>query len=327
MNMQGLQAFLHSCVRASISGVMLSKPGVGKTSAVKQLAAATGRQLLILEGAYLKDEVSLQGIPCNVDGRTRWCPPESLEIDDNAIIFIDDFVLSTAQEMLYALLLDKRIDTRTLPDTVSIFAAGNREEDGGTRYEFSPVIANRCAVTMEYEGPTLAEWRRWALGAGISPLVLTAVEYHPELLHRWNARELRNPTPRSWELASRLLAAGGQSALDALTQTVGAKTAAQCEIIIEHAKAMVSPDSILNGTAEVPTDKMLAYLSAANFNHVVSPTMTVKQAVNAINYAEAVLATHSGSFVDVLIHAMRKVRGMSNVPEYVEFTRKWGKYV
>lgn len=326
MNTQEYINFLLGCLDANIASITLAKPGVGKTSLARKVAQIAHRPLIIIEGSYIADEVYLQGIPFAIDGKTTWLPPAQLEIPDNAIIFIDDIALCNAQHLLYPLILDKRIDTRQLPDTVNIMAAGNREEDNGSRYNFTPIIGNRAAVCMEYNGATPKEWISWAMENQINPTVITAIQFYPELLNKWNPNEIRNPTPRSWELASKLLDAH-VPALTALTTTLGTKAASAVEIVVSKSKEMVQPQHILAGSAKVPKDALISFVTLANLNRVLDSKCTLKEARNTITFVSDVLNNHSGSMANIAVQALSKINGLSNLPEYQQFLSKYGSMV
>jgi hypothetical protein len=326
MNTAQYIEFLMGCLDADIASITLARPGIGKTSLARKVSQITNRPLIIVEGSYIADETYLQGIPFAIDGKTTWLPPAQLEIPDNAIIFIDDIALCSAQHLLYPLILDKRIDTRQLPDTVSIMAAGNREEDNGSRYSFTPILGNRAAVCMEFEGATAKEWLSWAMENRINPTVITAIQFYPELLNQWNPNNLRNPTPRSWELASKLLDKH-VSPIVALTTTLGTKTASAVEIVVSKAREMVQPQHILDGSANVPKDPMIGFVTLANLNRVLNSQCNLREARNTLAFVSKVLDMHSGSMVNIAVQALAKVPGLSKLPEYQRFMTTYGSMV
>lgn len=321
MSVQTYMNWMESCVAANISGITLGSAGTGKTALHRQFAKESNRPMITLEGAFIQDETYLQGIPSAMNGKTVWLPPDQLDIPDNAIIFIDDFPLSNAQHLLYALLLEKRIDTRQLPDTINIFAAGNRAQDGGVSYNFSPVLANRCSVNMEYTTPTPLEWIDYAIANNFHPVVSTVIRFHPEIYYKWNPNTLRNPTLRSWELCSKLLLTGKVDAYTALVSTVGEEAARTATVVVENANKMVDPQNILSGKAKVPKELMLAYITIANLGNFMSKSTTNREIAEAFKFIDAVLEKHSSSLADVAFKSMRKVPLIDKSPIY----QKWVK--
>src|SRR5262245_66465245 len=64
-------------------------PGVGKSSLVRQAAAAAGLAVLDLR-AVLLDPVDLRGLP-KIDGDiAAWCPPAFLPRDGKGVLFLDE---------------------------------------------------------------------------------------------------------------------------------------------------------------------------------------------------------------------------------------------
>lgn len=320
MNVTDYKNWVHYCIQANVSAITLSKAGIGKTSIMKQVAKELKRPLVIIEGAYIGDETQLQGIPFNVNNKTTWLPPAQLEVPDNAIIFIDDITLCNAQHLLYPLILDKRIDTRKFPDTVNICAAGNREDDNGARYAFSPVVGNRAAVCLEYH-ITAAEWIDWAMDNNISPMIIAGIRYYPEWLHKWDD-DIRNPTPRSWEIASKLIKVG-MSPINALKSTVGDKAAAAMEIVISRANEMVSLVDIVEGTAVVPDDQIATYISISSLGAALGGTNKIVEITNAIEFVDKCISKHGSSLSGVAVKAFSKVRGIHLVPNYIRFVKQY----
>jgi len=325
MNIAEYKNFLVNCIDANIPAITLGAAGIGKTSLMRQLAKQLDRPLLVIEGSYI-DETALQGIPFAYEGKTKWLPPEHLDVPDNAIIFIDDLPLCSTQHLLYPLILDKRIDTLQLPDTINIFAAGNREQDNGSRYFLSPVITNRAAVCLEFNGATPQEWVTWAVDNKVNPTIVTAIQFYPEMLHKWNPEELRNPTPRSWVQASKLLDTG-MNPLTALTVSVGTKAASSCEIIVAKAKQMVSPSDVLSGSAKIPKDVMVCFITLANLNRFLLGSCTLTQAVNTIQFVTECITTHSKTLTSIAVKSLSGIPGISKLPEYKQFIKTFGKYI
>ena len=326
MNTKELIQFTRACINANVTGCVIAPPGVGKTAVMRQVAEQLGRPLVLIEGAYIGDETSLQGIPFNKDGKTAWLPPESLEVPDNAIIFIDEITSMRQQQLIYSLLLEKRIDTRVFPDSVNIMCAGNREEDGGAIWSFNPVIGNRMAVTLEYKGPSPMEWVRWAIQSRLHPLAITAVQYHPTWLHNYKAERPRNATPRSWEIASRFLAQDRMPVRTALTSTLGSECTAAVETVIENLANMANPALIMRGQALAPSDPMAAFLSVSNFDRFLQG-QDINAMINTINFSEAVIQRHGRIFVSPVVDALAAVPKMNLVPAYRELVARHSKYV
>ena len=325
MNTIEYMSYLTTCVKAQIPSVTLAKPGIGKTQLVRQLARNLGRPLHVIEGAYI-DEVALQGLPFSVDGYTKWLPPESLRMEDNAIVFIDEITTCPVQQLLYQVMLERRVDTYKFPAGVSVLAAGNREEDAGASYHFNPVLGNRVSLNMEYDGPTAAEWVKWALHNNVAAPVVAGINFVPEWLNKYDPELLRNPTPRSWELASRAINAG-MNIHTALRTTVGQQAADAMDVIVAESASMVSPEAILAGNAKPPEAIMPTWLALANMNRFMQGDMQVHEAINCLEFARDCIDRHGESLASVAVTAISRVQNIHYLKEYGVFVKMYQRYL
>jgi hypothetical protein len=247
-------------------------PGVGKSSIVR--AVATGQKLPLIDiRAALLDPTDLRGIPSVQNGRAVWCPPSFLPSDPESvgILFFDE--LSAApplvQASLYQLTLDRRVGEYVLPAGWRIVAAGNRAEDASISFRMPAALSNRF-VHLDFE-VDYEDWRAWAIGAGIHPLVLGFIGTRRELLFSMKNTDRGFPTPRSWEIVSDALGSmgGWKMAADFLDGIVGEGAAvefvAYCQNAIqeEAIRAIIAdPEG-----AELPTSlgdryALISYLAA-----------------------------------------------------------------
>lgn len=318
-------AWLMGCIEADVAGLVLAPPGVGKTQTIRQVAALMRRPLVTIEGAFVTDETALMGLPFAMEGRTRYLPPEALVLPDDAILFIDEITSSTCQAPLYALLLEKRIDTRQLGKDVRIIAAGNREEDAGSRWALSPVVTNRVSLLTEYAGPTAREWVAFAASSHYNPAVIAAIEYAPQWLHSYNPDRLRNPTHRTWEIAGKLIDRGMPVQL-ALTTTVGSEAAAATEIVAAHYTQMVSSHQIMTGKAKLVKDIIISNLTLANLSRHMGQA-SVADARHAIRWVDAQIQHHGASAAAIATRGMASVPGLTALPEYQNMVTKYARHL
>lgn len=204
---------LQSLLDTRWSAFLWGPPGAGKSSVVRQIAELRGLPLVDIR-ALLLDPTDLRGIPSVVDGVARWHPPSFLPRagERPGLLFFDE--LSAApplvQASLYQLILDRRIGEYVLPEGWRIVAAGNRAEDASVTFRMPAALANRF-IHIDYE-IDFDDWRAWAVGAGIHPLVLGFLSLRRELLFDMRQPERGFPTPRSWEILSDTLKAFGAAA-------------------------------------------------------------------------------------------------------------------
>ncbi len=186
-----------------------SAPGIGKSSAIKQIADELGIDFIDLRLSLL-NPVDLRGLPF-IDKESKkatWLPPDFLPNGNHAkrgILFLDEMNLAPASVLAagYQLILDRKLGSYILPDGWKIFAAGNRADDQANVTKFPAPLANRF-IHVDLESD-LDEWRKWAIGHGISGEIIAFLSKMPQHLFKMPIAGQRSfPTPRSWENASKL---------------------------------------------------------------------------------------------------------------------------
>jgi MoxR-like ATPase len=69
-------------------------PGIGKSSLVREFAASLDLDCVSMIGTQLAPE-DLIGVPQIVDGRSRFCPPETIARDEPYCLFLDELNAAT----------------------------------------------------------------------------------------------------------------------------------------------------------------------------------------------------------------------------------------
>jgi MoxR-like ATPase len=237
---------------------------VGKSSIVRD--AAKKRKLPVVDiRAPLLDPTDLRGIPHVEDGKASWCPPSFLPSEEReGVLFFDELNAAPplVQASLYQLTLDRRVGEYELPDGWRIVAAGNREKDGAVTFKMPSALANRF-IHLDFE-VDLDDWRRWAVRAGLDPLVIGFLSTRPELLNKRDPGARAFPTPRSWEMVSDALGVleGLEAAKDLLHGIVGEGAAAE---FLGFARKAISEEDLLRiledpDNAELPAKLESLYL-------------------------------------------------------------------
>jgi len=218
-------------------------PGTGKSSAVKALAKATNRHCEVVI-ASIREPSDFAGLPVVTDGTVRFAPPswaQNLAASRSGMLFLDE--LSTAppavQAALLRVVLERTVGDLHLPSDISVVAAANPPDQAADGWDLSAPLANRfCHLDWATDAATVAE----GLTAGFSPPTL------PELGSDWAHGERRSradvatflslrpsllsmppterssagrawPSPRSWEMAARLLGASRSAGANFEVQT------------------------------------------------------------------------------------------------------------
>jgi hypothetical protein len=228
-------AALTLAVAADLPVVLWGEPGIGKTAALTQLAAALDLPLTTVIASVhepsdfaglpvVGDDPAAQGVPM--------APPDwavRLVRAGRGLLFLDE--LSTAppavQAALLRLVLERRVGALQLPPGVRIVAAANPPSSAADGWELSPPLANRFVHLQWAHDPQVVVrglggvWPRPELPRLDPQRLPAAVEFarravtgllaaRPGLVHRLPGNDARRggpwPSPRSWEMTLRLVA-------------------------------------------------------------------------------------------------------------------------
>lgn len=225
------------------------RAGEGKTSFINALAQKMELPCETVIAA-IREPSDFAGLPVVSDGKVHFAPPSwavRLCEAGRGILFLDEISCAppAVQAALLRVVLERTVGDRRLPDGVSIVAAANPPELAAGGWELSPPLANRFVhinwdvdANEWVEGMAVGSWgvgdiptlpENWSDKLPTSRAVVAAfMRYRPSLL-KSNPTGGAYPTPRSWEMAAKLLAAvealggGDKSSLSlaAVTAAVG----------------------------------------------------------------------------------------------------------
>ncbi|MEV3870258.1 MoxR family ATPase [Streptomyces sp. NPDC049906] len=247
-------------------------PGIGKSSLVRQFADSLGLECVSLLGTQLAPE-DLIGVPQIRDGRSVFCPPETIARDEPYCLFLDELNASTpdVQKAFYSLILDRRIGSYELPEGSLVIGAGNRATDNALARPMASALLNR--LTHVHLRASATDWLTWAAGHDIHPWVLDHLTDRPD--HLWSTppkTEEPFSTPRSWHMLSDALHSFGPGVDEDTVQIVAhgtlspAHAVAFCGYvkIVRHAYGI---EAIIKGDASWPRGRgdrdLLYYLAEA----------------------------------------------------------------
>ncbi|MFC3895417.1 AAA family ATPase [Lentzea rhizosphaerae] len=222
-------------VSADLPVLLWGEPGIGKTAALTQLADALALPLTTVIASVhepsdfsglpvVGDDPATQGVPM--------APPDwavRLVQAGRGLLFLDE--LSTAppavQAALLRVVLERRVGALRLPPGVRIVAAANPRSSAADGWELSPPLANRFVhlqwmhdhdVVVRGLGGTWPTAPLPRLNPDRLPDAVTfarravcgLLAVRPALVHQLPKSEARRggpwPSPRSWDMALRLIA-------------------------------------------------------------------------------------------------------------------------
>lgn len=220
-------------IQAEVPVLIWGAPGVGKTAFFKQLAEMLKRKLVTVM-ASVREPQDFAGLPLvDLENKTvNLVPPGwAKDLEKGSIVFFDE--ISTTAPATQAPLL-RTIHERTVgdnfkfPPNVSIGAAANPPEQAAGGWELAPPLANRF-FHVDWEFRT-EEWVTGFLSGFPEPNIpilptnwkehipsargnissfIKRFQSHALEVPKDEARSSRAwPSPRSWEMASILMAAG-----------------------------------------------------------------------------------------------------------------------
>ncbi|MEU6753217.1 MoxR family ATPase [Spirillospora sp. NPDC046719] len=224
-------------VSANIPVLLWGEPGIGKSAGMERLAEGLGVPLETVI-ASVHEPSDFAGLPIIGDDPAAtgvpMAPPDwavRLAAAGRGVVFFDE--LSSAppavQAALLRVVLERRVGSLRLPEPVRVVAAANPPASAADGWHLSPPLANRFVhLHWTHDPRTVARgmagtWPELTVpvvdGAKVSAAIARArgavsgfLTARPGLAHHLpedaEARGGAWPSPRSWEMALRLLATG-----------------------------------------------------------------------------------------------------------------------
>ena len=223
--------------------------GVGKSSIVRQVAAAAGVPLVDLRLTTI-EPVDIRGAIYADEQleRTVWFPPEFLPGADEpeGILFLDELTAADPRLQIsaYSLILDRRVGRYALPEGWMVVAAGNAAFHGAVSHDMGTALADRLFHFHVVAG--IDAFLAHALEQGYAPEVMAFLRVRPDRLDDTEAQlaadHLIGASPRGWEDVSRVLQSQAGGLPEALARQfvhgrIGAANAAEFFGVLKELRA------------------------------------------------------------------------------------------
>jgi hypothetical protein len=223
--------------------MLVSSPGLGKSSLAKQIAAKYNLKLIDIRLSQC-DPADLNGFPfLNPEtGRAGYKPmdfwplegdplpvnPKTGKKYEGWLILLDEInSASKAVEVAsYKILLDRMVGMHKLHEKVWLMGAGNKKTDKAVVNASGTAQQSRM-IWIEIFA-CLKTFLKWADANGIDHRIKSFLQFKPDLLHKFdpNHQDYTFPAPRTWHFKSDIIKAWPdeipERKLPLLAGTVGA---------------------------------------------------------------------------------------------------------
>lgn len=213
MNIEQTKKASEIIIKAGLVPMWWGPPGIGKTTAARQISEIHKVDFRTLTTNYLMLE-HLTGIPYNDGAKMIFSRPENIPGDGKGILLLDEITdgMQSIQKMLYSLVLEGVCNGHQLGDGWKLIAAGNRPSDGSGSSMLPSALITRmihlgvCCEVPDFKRvlPETADmdasaWVSWALDNDLNPLVIAFIKSFPDKLYSYQA------IPRTFEMLSKIL--------------------------------------------------------------------------------------------------------------------------
>ena len=311
-------------------------PGIGKTTAIRQLAEKYQVEFRFLTTNYLMLE-HLTGIPTNNGaGAMVFSRPENIPLEGKGILLIDELSdgMLSIQKMLYSLILERSCNGHKLGNDWKLVTAGNRPSDGSgssmlpsaliTRMIHIPVCCVLPDFTKVLPKTAIMDGRQWindfAIPNQLHHTIIAFIKTYSDKLYQSQA------IPRTWEMLSNILSIynNPDSILhNIIIGTIGPETGN--DFFAFYRLAMVLPDIdqiILNPTkADIPGQAGIVYALSTALLYKADRTNFEAIIKYASRFAEKEIEIY------LITSILNKDASLASLPGYINWHNKNTQYL
>lgn len=214
ISIKDMEQELFVCAGANIVPLLLSSPGMGKSSLVRAFAEKYKLKLIDVRLSQCVPE-DLNGLPMRQGEKATFTPYDIFPLDTDAIpagtngwlLFLDELTAATkpVQAASYKLILDRMVGSHKLHPAVVIVAAGNRVSDKAVANQLSTALQSRV-VTYKLQ-TTLDDFSDVMVMLGMDPRIQAFLHFMPQRMNdfRPDHQDFTFPCQRTWEMLSNVI--------------------------------------------------------------------------------------------------------------------------
>ena len=251
LNWSECRDLVRPMLEAGVSVLVRGHPGIGKSAMAQAMAKEMGLELIDIRLAQ-RDPADVAGVYFP-DGDKKvlhlLTPDWVLQARDKPVmVFLDEInaaVTKLHQAAAYQIVLEHRVGPFAFHKDTVVLAAGNLEEDNAIVTPLSSALSNRFAhFRLRVDAKS---WVEWGASNGIDARILGFIAAKGNELLYANTGEDAFPSPRTWEMASRVMARVEEGQIRrVLTACVGAAAAVEFASWMEL-YGRVDPAAIIRG--------------------------------------------------------------------------------
>lgn len=265
-------------IQRGLVSLVLSAPGLGKSSLVHQVAAEYGLKVIDVRASQMLPE-DFNGFP-KITGNAgqemaTYVPFDTFPLDTTPVpegyqgwlLFLDEVTTASkpVQAALYKIVLDRMVALRKLHPHCAIVMAGNRVEDRAAAVSLSTALKSR-AISYTLKASANDWLRDYAAPHNIDMRVQGYIAFNKEkALHSFDPKKPDQAfaSPRTWEFVSRIVS-GEKDLSKWLPDISGAVGEGEATSFITFSKEYLNlpkySDIVANpDTATVPTQMATRY--------------------------------------------------------------------
>ncbi|MFQ5771431.1 MAG: ATP-binding protein, partial [bacterium] len=210
-----LAQVLKSTITARLPLLITGMPGIGKTEITKQICEKLKIRYIIFH-PVISDPTDFKGMPWVVSEGGKFhgyfIPFAELQLmtetEEPLVVVFDDLgqAPSMVQAAIMQFLLERKLNMTAIKDGVTFVAATNRKKDKAAVTGILEPVKSRFATIVELVADQKA-WRKWAMQAGLSKILIAFIDFRPELLCAFKPTSdfTNSPVPRTIENLDKLI--------------------------------------------------------------------------------------------------------------------------